>query len=176
VAVSDLAAMGATAIGFTLALTLPDVGPDWLSALPTASPHGPALPHEPDWWRHHSRPVEHHRDRVRPRAGRPGLAPQRRGRATCCVSAVRWARLPVPLPLVSARPGAGWQAELRWPTTGRQCPAHPWRTAAWPGHSGTGYLRRVARRLWAYRQGVRRCAGGEPGAVPVSPALKPPRS
>ncbi|WP_110993354.1 thiamine-phosphate kinase [Pseudomonas sichuanensis] len=30
VAVSDLAAMGATAIGFTLALTLPQVGPDWL--------------------------------------------------------------------------------------------------------------------------------------------------
>ncbi|QHG63095.1 thiamine-phosphate kinase [Pseudomonas putida] len=32
VAASDLAAMGATAIGFTLALTLPDVGPDWLAA------------------------------------------------------------------------------------------------------------------------------------------------
>ncbi|QXH52106.1 thiamine-phosphate kinase [Pseudomonas fakonensis] len=31
VAVSDLAAMGATAIGFTLALTLPDVGRDWLA-------------------------------------------------------------------------------------------------------------------------------------------------
>lgn len=30
VAVSDLAAMGATAVGFTLALTLPQVGPDWL--------------------------------------------------------------------------------------------------------------------------------------------------
>jgi thiamine-monophosphate kinase len=30
VAVSDLAAMGATAIGFTLALTLPDGRPDWL--------------------------------------------------------------------------------------------------------------------------------------------------
>lgn len=30
VAVSDLAAMGATAIGFTLALTLPDVSHDWL--------------------------------------------------------------------------------------------------------------------------------------------------
>lgn len=30
VAISDLAAMGATAIGFTLALTLPQVGPDWL--------------------------------------------------------------------------------------------------------------------------------------------------
>jgi thiamine-monophosphate kinase len=32
VAASDLAAMGANAIGFTLALTLPDVGPDWLAA------------------------------------------------------------------------------------------------------------------------------------------------
>ncbi|QXI39035.1 thiamine-phosphate kinase [Pseudomonas xantholysinigenes] len=32
VAASDLAAMGATAIGFTLALTLPVVGPDWLAA------------------------------------------------------------------------------------------------------------------------------------------------
>ncbi|WP_288439182.1 thiamine-phosphate kinase [Pseudomonas promysalinigenes] len=32
VAASDLAAMGATAIGFTLALTLPDVGADWLAA------------------------------------------------------------------------------------------------------------------------------------------------
>lgn len=32
VAASDLAAMGATAIGFTLALTLPDVGADWLEA------------------------------------------------------------------------------------------------------------------------------------------------
>jgi len=32
VAASDLAAMGAHAIGFTLALTLPDVGPDWLAA------------------------------------------------------------------------------------------------------------------------------------------------
>lgn len=31
VAVSDLAAMGATPIGFTLALTLPDVGRDWLA-------------------------------------------------------------------------------------------------------------------------------------------------
>ncbi|MDC0687186.1 thiamine-phosphate kinase [Mitsuaria sp. RG] len=32
VAASDLAAMGATPIGFTLALTLPEVGPDWLEA------------------------------------------------------------------------------------------------------------------------------------------------
>ncbi|CAK13536.1 thiamine-phosphate kinase [Pseudomonas entomophila] len=32
VAASDLAAMGATPIGFTLALTLPEVGPDWLAA------------------------------------------------------------------------------------------------------------------------------------------------
>ncbi|WP_060482335.1 thiamine-phosphate kinase [Pseudomonas sp. NBRC 111119] len=32
VAASDLAAMGATAIGFTLALTLPEVGPAWLEA------------------------------------------------------------------------------------------------------------------------------------------------
>ncbi|MDZ3995192.1 thiamine-phosphate kinase [Pseudomonas sp. Teo4] len=32
VAASDLAAMGATPIAFTLALTLPDVGPDWLAA------------------------------------------------------------------------------------------------------------------------------------------------
>lgn len=32
VAASDLAAMGAKPIGFTLALTLPDVGPDWLAA------------------------------------------------------------------------------------------------------------------------------------------------
>ena len=32
VSTSDLAAMGATPIGFTLALTLPEVGPDWLAA------------------------------------------------------------------------------------------------------------------------------------------------
>ncbi|QXH35303.1 thiamine-phosphate kinase [Pseudomonas muyukensis] len=32
VAASDLAAMGASAIGFTLALTLPEVGPHWLAA------------------------------------------------------------------------------------------------------------------------------------------------
>ena len=32
VAASDLAGMGATPIGFTLALTLPEVGPDWLAA------------------------------------------------------------------------------------------------------------------------------------------------
>lgn len=32
VAASDLAAMGATPIGFTLALTLPEFGPDWLAA------------------------------------------------------------------------------------------------------------------------------------------------
>lgn len=32
VAASDLAAMGATSIGFTLALTLSDVGPNWLAA------------------------------------------------------------------------------------------------------------------------------------------------
>lgn len=39
VAASDLAAMGAQAIGFTLALTLPDVGADWLKAFADGLSH-----------------------------------------------------------------------------------------------------------------------------------------
>jgi thiamine-monophosphate kinase len=75
------------------------------------------------------------------------------------------------LPLVLGERLPNLPSPSRWRTTGRRNRNWRWAGIAWQGHGGAGHLRRLARRLRAYRAGLEGRLQVERERLPLSDAL-----